>query len=499
MPRAFEMSWEGAPAFRWVKMYKGTRYRISCAELGAMVWTKEATAKLANAWWEKKRAELDGDPVRVEAARRILAGEDELSRKARELLQAREVRDQRLLDLLEKKGGAYFLDLLEDLAYRADEMERAKGRAPDAVPQVEGMFLPPPLPIDDANPAPDLLQAVARMPELDELVAMSTAQPAELTDRAVKTLADRWAATRQEEARKGVRSADGADGLRIALSHFVTFAGPATDVGAIDSDLWHRWFVHCRGEVARREGNSRAGWSADYAKKVFSVARSFVRFLWEREHLATLPRNLGKREYRFEAEARTPPTFSNDEVKFLLEKATGQHTLHLLLMLNCGMTQKDISDLRKDQIDLAAGTITRRRSKTAQKKSTPLVCYPLWPETARLLAEHLSADPARALLTESGRPWVRKEMLESGRLKKADNIATLFQHLRRKTGISKSLKVFRKTSATRLKGSKEYRDLRFFFLGHSDRTVADRHYAAESQELFAEAVAWLGRQYGLLP
>jgi integrase len=239
----------------------------------------------------------------------------------------------------------------------------------------------------------------------------------------------------------------------------------------------------------------------DYAAKVFGVARSFVRWLWERDVLTALPKNLTSRQHRFERPARDIPTFTDDEIKTLLAAATGQHRLHLLLMLNTGMTQKDISDLRKDQITADGNGIKRRRSKTANKKNTPEVLYPLWPETARLLKEHLSAEPTYALLTHTGRRWVRKEMLDTGRLKKADNIATLFGHLRRKvklTGEGKSLKVFRKTSATRLKAEPKYRDLRLYFLGHSARNIADKHYAAESQALLGEAVEWLGRQYGLL-
>jgi hypothetical protein len=91
-------------------------------------------------------------------------------------------------------------------------------------------------------------------------------------------------------------------------------------------------------------------------------------------------------------------------------------------------------------------------------------------------------------------------MLASGKLKQCDSIATLFRHLRERLKLSgdrKSLKVFRKTSGTRLKSNKDYRDLRFFFLGHSARTIADRHYAAESQELLDEAVGWLRQEYGL--
>src|SRR5262249_52203396 len=60
MPRQYEMSWEGAPAYRWRKMFKGVMYRVSCEELRAPVWTKEATGKLANQWWRTKLATLTG-------------------------------------------------------------------------------------------------------------------------------------------------------------------------------------------------------------------------------------------------------------------------------------------------------------------------------------------------------------------------------------------------------------------------------------------------------
>jgi integrase len=319
-------------------------------------------------------------------------------------------------------------------------------------------------------------------------------------DKTIGALAKTWAAQKAEEAKSGVRSADGADNLRIALGHFVAFAGPATAVEALTAELWHNWYVRCAGQVAARDGDGKSGWSVDYAGQVFVTARAFVRWLWEREVLPNLPRNLDGKQYRFGRPAKNIPTFSNAEVKLLLDGAAGQHKLHLLLMLNCGMTQKDISDLRKDQLDLRDGAIERRRSKTTRQKNTPLVRYPLWPMTLRLLKEYLSDDPVYALLTHTGRRWVRKELREDGTLKKADNVATLFQHLRRKVGMKgegKSLKVFRKTSATRLNGERRFRDLRFLFLGHSARTVADRHYAAPDAKQLAEAVEWLGEQYGI--
>jgi integrase len=134
----------------------------------------------------------------------------------------------------------------------------------------------------------------------------------------------------------------------------------------------------------------------------------------------------------------------------LLDAATGQLKLHLLLMLNTGCTQKDISDLRKDQLDLAIGTMKRRRSKTQNNKNTPLVLLSTVAYNTFFVTKAPIQRPGFALVTQSGRRWVRKEMLQNGHLKKSDNIATLFQRLRVKVKLTGSLKLFRKTSTTRL-------------------------------------------------
>jgi integrase len=270
-------------------------------------------------------------------------------------------------------------------------------------------------------------------------------------------------------------------------------------VDAINADLWHRWYVRTAGEVAKRDADPKAGLSAEYARRMFIVSRSFVKWLFERDVISALPKTLASKQYRFDRPDKPILTFANEEIHMLLGNATSQLRLHLLLMLNCGMTQKDISDLRKDQIDLGAGTITRRRSKTAMRKNTPLVCYRLWPCTLEELRKHLSDDPVIALLTRNGNRWVSKEFRADGRYKRADNVAAAWDYRVKKVQLApgKSLKNFRKTSATRLKSDHRYADLRHHFLGHAAATMADRHYSAESQARLDEAVAWLGQQYGL--
>ena len=113
--------------------------------------------------------------------------------------------------------------------------------------------------------------------------------------------------------------------------------------------------------------------------------------------------------------------FTNEEIEALLGKAKGQTGLHLLLMLNCGFTQKDISDLHPDEVRLDEGRIVRRRSKGRRYATVPIVSYKLWPVSLRLLGEHRSSDPKRFLVTKSGRPWVDKED------KDTDSIRTQFK------------------------------------------------------------------------
>jgi len=63
----------------------------------------------------------------------------------------------------------------------------------------------------------------------------------------------------------------------------------------------------------------------------------------------------------------------------------GRTRLYILLMLNTGCTQVDISELKQSEVDWQRGRITRKRSKTAKHESAPVVEYPLWQETFVLI------------------------------------------------------------------------------------------------------------------
>jgi hypothetical protein len=137
----------------------------------------------------------------------------------------------------------------------------------------------------------------------------------------------------------------------------------------------------------------------------------------------------------------------------------------------------------------------RKRSKTAKQKDVPVVNYLLWPGTFDLLKQHRSGQ-GRVLLTESGQPWVWQELV-NGKKRGSDNFRSNFTHLQDTLkGFNKPPKLLRKTAATLLDSHSEYSRYSTLFLGHSPRSIADRHYVKSSQKQFDEAVLWLGRQLG---
>ena len=98
------------------------------------------------------------------------------------------------------------------------------------------------------------------------------------------------------------------------------------------------------------------------------TAKQFISRLAELR-LIPLPGNIRSRRLRFNHSAPAKiETFTVEEVRQMLAAAQGlseRTKLYLLLMLNCGMYQNDIAELRNDEIDWKAGTIARAQKQNA--------------------------------------------------------------------------------------------------------------------------------------
>jgi integrase len=444
------MSWIGTTK-TWMKEYKKRKYAVSCRQLGAPP-TKEGSYQLANAWWARKKAEIDGytlpstpKPGTPEALHRIL----------------------------EAWAGGSITTPTEEATVMLDLMAN----------------------YDQIKDKLALQQAILGPERVAQIQAQAKAvldAPTVPPDRSVNAQVDRWVATQQAQVSAGNMTPDQADNRRISVYHFRDWCGPVA-VEQIDGVKLHNFYLWCLRKVEERHNDTTGGWSVVYAKKVFATARSFVRFLWE-SGLIELPRNIDSKAFRFGNGVKAVSTWTADEVQKVIAEAPGKLKLALLLMANCGFTQTDVSDLLDSEVDWQEGQITRKRSKTAQHENVPVVSYKLWPLTFQLLQKYRSGKE-RVLLTESGLPYVRKELVK-GKLVKADNIASNFTHLKRRLNFRKPMKLLRKTSATLLESHPTYGRLTSLFLGHAPATVKERHYAAPSQELLDEAVTWLGQQLG---
>lgn len=480
---------------RWTRMHRGKRFWVSCRQLGTPE-TKSDSLHAANDWWKAKQAEIDG--AGKSASRVPLPLEDVASAS------------------LASRG--YSLDAIAKIIERDFVTERLRrlNLSPDVRAAVEALF-------DDTSVAePEFVERVVQseiaefladvvaknkpMPEgfaeqlpparvqqlergVKELRGEGVADP----DRTIEAHADTWLAMQASLVAAKQMTAARCANNRNALEHFLAYLGRDADVATIDAAKLQGFYLYCLAKTNARREDAKAGWSIAFARDVFSVAKAFIRSAWEQGSVE-LPKNITSRSFRFGSPAKAVKTWTPDEFQRAVAESPGKLKLALLLMANCAYTQQDISDLRDDEVDWIDGRVIRKRSKTANCENVPTVNYKLWPATFALLRQFRDGGE-RVLLTESGKPFVRTELI-GGKLRKADGFASNFVHVKKRLKLQRSLKQLRKLGATILDGHKDYGRFKSYFLGHSPRTVADRHYAAPSQSLFDEAVEWLGRQLG---
>ncbi|MGE3108844.1 MAG: hypothetical protein AB7G11_17380 [Phycisphaerales bacterium] len=136
--------------------------------------------------------------------------------------------------------------------------------------------------------------------------------------------------------------------------------------------------------------------------------------------------------------------FEPAEIKTLLDAAGVQMRAMILLGLNCGMGNTDVSELPRTAVDLKAGVIDFPRPKTAIERRAVL-----WPETVEALRQVLKARPkpkskeddGQVFLTRFGYRWVRVQEpgeRSTGRLQAVvtDSVALEFGKLIRSVGLA---------------------------------------------------------------
>lgn len=469
MPAAYHMTWE-PPTRRWRKTHLGKTYLVSCRQLVKQGYlapdapqTKESSRVAANRWWEDRLKEgigtrprpsdqADAFESRLEARKRDWARRHDRPEPPADDLEP--VREK--IALLEAAGVVFPTGFADELAARI-----ALG---DDALWAERLFL-------REKPAPP--------------------------GRTVGTWIDRFKDLHRKRHEAGELSPSEYQHAAKSLDEFRDWLGGSSDVAIIDADRWEAWYLHLLGTQV----------SVETKKKRLRYARNLVRYV-AGKRLIPLPADVDARRYRFRGSIKAIPMPDEQGIKDLIDAASGQQRLHLLLMLNCGMYQVDVASLRHDEVDWDRGRIRRKRIKTKDQASVPVVDFPLWQATFDLLRQQRDRSTERVLSTSTGLSWVRDEIDDSGKRHKVDQISTHFGRLRAKLNArrkkeNKSQVVirpgdFRKAGATLLANHDEFHRFERHFLGHAPISVAERHYVSDraGQDQFDRAVVWLGERFG---
>lgn len=313
-------------------------------------------------------------------------------------------------------------------------------------------------------------------------------------DESLQTHVQKFLSQKENQAKAGEVSNGRYYALKLHLTHFQDWLGKDTDVKEIDAEVLINYHMNLL------EKTTSKSWGKTTANHYLTTVKAFVRWLWQTNAISTLPRVLDGKSQALKITKPRPGivTFTKEEIKALLAKASDRTKLYVLLMLNCGMTQKDISDLLVSEVDWKEGRVIRKRSKTGDCENVPTVNYKLWPETFRLLNQERDAkSKERVVSNTNGSPVWSEEITKEGKYQKNDNVKSAFDRLRKVVKIEKPLKSLKKTSASLLRNSGQFSGVEGLFLGHAPQSMSDKHYTQVPQELFDRAVHWLAEEYGL--
>lgn len=342
MPRKFLMRYEGKPNFRWVKMLKGVRHRVACADLHPTDTTELGTYQRANEWWMKKLVELQPSPkTRFEQIR------ESLRKKMPDKT------DEDLEPFMQWLTGGQDDPLAGQLALKV----LGVGTMPRWLAEA----------VLGKQHAEQIEEAIAEKETLKPTIADAVEQFLKITATQTKPR------SHYEMSR--------------SIKWFMTFTVKFDEAGILEA--YNRVSaLPVLGTVKRKK---------------FGFFKRLVRFLVE-QGIVLQPANLESRLLRFKVKPNAIKTFETKDVIAAVSGLPEKLKLFALLGLNCGMTNSDIGALKKDQVE--GGYLTRKRVKTEENANVPMVKYKLWKETARLLQKYKSNDANLWFTSESGAPLV---------------------------------------------------------------------------------------------
>jgi len=265
------------------------------------------------------------------------------------------------------------------------------------------------------------------------------------------------------------------------------------EIGELDAGLLDEYKAVQNHLMGRDDKHAISPYTAK--KRLDGVVR-FLNWLYEREWIDRLPRNVNRSYARVAFPKPVPRFFTVEEIRAVFNAATPRTRLYVALALNCGYTQIDIATLEHGMIDWPGRAIRRKRHKTDIPQE-----HRLWPVTVDLLkAEMTDAETGLVLLDEKGQPLYRERFKGEDEITINDVIRLAFERTIRKVKLAdagKSFKLLRKTSANEIERQySEYPHLSSQFLAHAE-TATKRYYVASHYDRLFEAIDYLDSLFAL--
>jgi integrase len=282
-----------------------------------------------------------------------------------------------------------------------------------------------------------------------------------------------------------------AEDRRHKLKHFTAFADCLAHIQTIDELYVENYHAELDEYVSTR---THLELSKDSKIDYFAVFRMFVRWCSQQSACELkAPANLDSKEFGFREPLGTGRIRQEKKLKlwtvheFLraVDILPKPYPAYLMLMLNCGFRHIDISELRWTDLRLEERRIVIQRNKLNQQASAPVISYPLFEKTVKLIKESMSTDPIFVFANNRG-----------GR------VETAIKLWWKRNSIDydlegKRLDYVRKTGSTLI--SKFDHNLDDMYLGETLSTTAKIHYSfrdGESCQRLDDGIAQLGAEFG---
>lgn len=258
------------------------------------------------------------------------------------------------------------------------------------------------------------------------------------------------------------------DHMRVLSAHVghMLVAVKGTTVGEFKAEQWERFF----GAVMKSKH------SPSYRQSIVRTGRSFLNWCHETGRIKELPLCVNSKNFTLKVPPKKQPTFKPEQIKKLLaEGASPRMRAWILVALNCGCTQKDLSELTLGNLNLKDETLTRKRTKHEHQDSEkiPTVVYHLWPETVAAIKATMNKKGKG----ENSPLWLKPNGGKLVQSNRNDAVAVEFDKLREFYSLGTlTFKSFRKTGTTVLGGDMQTKLFRELYLGNVGEKVTDRNY-----------------------